>query len=113
MVKPEAPELGDIVWLSFSPQLGHEQAGRRPSLVLTPRFYNQPTKLCICCPITTKIKGYPFEVILPEGLPVSGAVAADQAKSYDWEARNAEFITRAPEQVLTATLDKLHALLKG
>ena len=113
MVKPQAPERGDIVWLSFSPQLGHEQAGRRPSLVLSPRYYNQPARLCLCCPISSKIKGYPFEVVLPDGLAVSGAIAADQVKSYDWEARQAEFIMRAPEHVLIATLDTLHTLLGG
>jgi mRNA interferase MazF len=113
MVKAEAPERGDIIWLSFSPQLGNEQAGRRPGLVLSPKYYNRPSRLCLCCPITSRVKGYPFEVILPEGLPVSGAVAADQMKSYDWEARQAEFITHAPEEVITATIEKLYALLDG
>ena len=82
------PEVGDIVWLEFDPQAGHEQAGHRPAVVLTPKTYNQTTGLLICCPLTTKIKGYPFEVII-EGTPQNVALS-DQVKSLDWKARKAK-----------------------
>ena len=82
------PEVGDIVWLEFDPQAGHEQAGHRPAVVLTPKAYNQATCLLICCPLTTKIKGYPFEVTI-EGTPQNVALS-DQVKSLDWKARKAK-----------------------
>ena len=81
------PEAGDIVWLNFTPQAGHEQAGHRPALVLSPAAYNDKTSLMICCPLTTQIKNYPFEVLIA-GTP-QNAVLADQVKSLDWRARNA------------------------
>ena len=82
-----SPERGDIVWLNFTPQAGHEQAGHRPALVLSPGGYNRATGLMLCCPMTTQIKGYPFEVQLPTGLPVSGEILSDQVRSLDWQAR--------------------------
>jgi mRNA interferase MazF len=85
------PRRGDIVWLSCDPQAGHEQAGRRPAFVLSPENYNRKTGLFLACPITSKVKGYPFEVALPEGLTVSGVILADQIKSLDWKVRRAEF----------------------
>ena len=85
-----APQRGDIVWLRFTPHAGHEQAGRRPALVLSPRLYNRKVGLAVCCPITSKVKGYPFEVELPEGLEATGAVLCDQLKSLDWRARRAQ-----------------------
>ena len=94
------PERGDIVWLDFSPQRGHEQWGRRPALILSPRNYNTKSSLCLCLPITSKVKGYPFEVALPASLEISGVVLADQVKSLDHTARNATFICRAPAEVI-------------
>jgi mRNA interferase MazF len=107
-----APERGDIVWLSFDPQTGHEQAGRRPAVILTPRSYNSKVGLAICCPITNQVKGYPFEVRLPDGLGVTGAILADHIKSLDWQARQAEVIAHLPESTLAAVLEKLNLLLR-
>jgi len=105
------PERGDAVWLTFDPQAGHEQAGRRPALVLSPRSYNGKSGLAILCPVTTRIKGYPFEVNLPEGLPISGAVLSDQVRSLDWRARRASRICRLPAETTDTVLGKLQALL--
>ena len=107
------PGRGDIVWLAFSPQAGHEQAGRRPALVLSPQSYNEKTSLALCCPITSRVKGYPFEVSLPSGSPVSGVVLADQVKSLDWRARRTGFGCRAPAQVVGDVMEKLTVLLTG
>ncbi|HTG17989.1 MAG TPA: endoribonuclease MazF, partial [Blastocatellia bacterium] len=82
-----SPDRGDIVWIDFSPQAGHEQAGRRPALVVSPGAYNKKVGLAILCPITSQVKGYPFEVALPDDLPIQGVVLSDQAKSLDWRAR--------------------------
>lgn len=105
------PERGDAIWINFNPQAGHEQAGRRPAIVLSPQTYNEKVGLCLLCPITSKIKGYPFEVLIPANLSVTGAVLSDQAKSLDWQVRNAEFITKLPESVTTEVLKKLKSLL--
>ena len=94
------PRRGDVVWLNFDPQAGHEQAGRRPAFVLSPEAYNRKTGLFLACPVTSKIKGYPFEVALPSGLPVSGVILADQIKSLDWMVRKAEFASRTSEAVI-------------
>lgn len=104
-----APDAGDIVWLQFDPQAGHEQAGHRPALVLSPAAYNAKTGLMLCCPITTRIKGYPFEVTL-SGLPAS-VVLADQVKSLDWQARRATRKGRATAAELAEVRGKLRALL--
>ncbi|HXV44971.1 MAG TPA: endoribonuclease MazF, partial [Anaerolineae bacterium] len=101
------PERGDLVWISFTPQAGHEQAGRRPAVVLSPKIYNQKVGLAIFCPITNQIKGYPFEVILPQEAGVTGVVLSDQVKSLDWRVRKAEFIEALPEEVITEVLTKL------
>lgn len=106
------PERGDLVWLSFSPQAGHEQAGRRPALVLSPAAYNGKVGLALLCPITSQVKGYPFEVPLPAGLPLNGVVLADQVKSLDWRSRQAEFVATLPAPVVAHVLDKLLALLE-
>lgn len=111
MDMPYTPERGDIVWLTFTPQAGHEQAGRRPALVLSPGAYNRKVGLAIFCPITSQIKGYPFEVAVPQGLPVNGVVLSDQVKSLDWKARKAEFACRLPESVLTTVLKRLGTLV--
>jgi len=87
MARRYVPDAGDIVWLNFTPQAGHEQAGHRPALVLTPAAYNDKTSLAVCCPMTTQIKNYPFEVVVA-GTPPS-VVLADQVKSLDWRSRNA------------------------
>ena len=105
------PDRGDMVWIAFNPQAGHEQAGRRPALVLSPVAYNSRVGLALLCPITTRIKGYPFEVLLPEGLKINGAVLSDQVKSLDWKIRQAEFISRLPTATLDEVLHKLNTLL--
>lgn len=105
------PNSGDIVWLTFNPQAGHEQAGRRPALILSPESYNGKVNLALCCPITNQIKGYPFEVLIPAGLKISGAVLADQIKSLDWKVRQAEFICQIPSPTLDEVVQKLAVLL--
>jgi mRNA interferase MazF len=89
MAGTSVPQRGDVVWLQFNPQSGSEQAGRRPALVISPKAYNRRVGLAIVCPITSRVKGYPFEVELPEGLDVRGAILCDQIKSLDWRARRA------------------------
>ncbi|MBS1769699.1 MAG: endoribonuclease MazF [Acidobacteria bacterium] len=105
------PDRGDLVWLSFDPQAGHEQAGRRPALVLSPMAYNDKTGLCLVCPITSRIKGYPFEVSIPKNAKVTGVVLADQVKSLDWQVRKAELIERSRQIVVEETLEKVRTLL--
>jgi mRNA interferase MazF len=107
----QIPDRGDIVWLSFTPQAGHEQAGRRPAVVLSPAAYNGKVGLAVLCPITSRAKGYPFEVRIPEGLPVGGVVLSDQVKSLDWRARQAELAGRLPRHVVAEILEKLSTLL--
>jgi mRNA interferase MazF len=106
------PERGDLIWLTFDPQAGHEQAGRRPGLVLSPSRYNQRTGFALLCPITNQVKDYPFEVELPTGLAVTGVVLVDQIKSQDWRARKAEFIIHVPDDVIEEVLGKLNPLLE-
>lgn len=98
------PKRGDVVWLTFDPQAGHEQSGRRPAFVLSPDAYNRKTGLFLACPVTSKVKGYPFEVALPEELSVGGVILADQIKSLDWKARRAEFAAEAPDAVVEEVL---------
>jgi mRNA interferase MazF len=86
------PQRGDVVWLNFQPQTGKEQGGRRPAVVLSNSNYNKVVGLAIFCPITSKVKGYPFEVPLPANFPIAGVVLVDQVKSLDWQKREAEFI---------------------
>ncbi|MDY6892693.1 MAG: endoribonuclease MazF [Chloroflexota bacterium] len=113
MVSPESfvPDRGDVVWITFNPQAGHEQTGRRPAVVLSPAAYNNKVGLAILCPITSQIKGYPFEVIAPAGLGISGAILADQVKSVDWRARNADLICSLPPGTVADVLQKLGTLL--
>ena len=106
-----APAQGDVVWLDFSPQAGHEQAGRRPALVLSPKAYNKSVGLALVCPITRHVKGYPFEVTLPDGLAVSGVVLSDHLKSQDWHVRRAELIGKLDEATLAAVLQRARTLL--
>ena len=106
-----APRRGEAVWLTFDPQAGHEQSGRRPAVVLSPESYNRRTGLAILCPITSQVKGYPFEVVLPEDMPVTGAVLADQVRSLDWRARKAGHICDIAPEIMDEVLGKLETLL--
>jgi mRNA interferase MazF len=107
----EAPDAGDLVWFSFTPQVGREQAGRGPALVLSPRSYNAKVGLCLVCPATHQAKGYAFEVLLPGGLPVSGVILADHIKSADWQRRGGDHIATVPAEVLDEVRAKLKPLL--
>ncbi len=109
--KAYVPQRGDIVWITLNPQAGHEQAGRRPAVVLSPGEYNGKVGLAILCPVTNQIKGYPFEVRLPAELPITGAILADQVKSLDWRVRNAELICAVPTRVMSEVLQKVATLL--
>lgn len=106
-----APKRGDLIWITFDPQAGHEQAGRRPAIVLSDESYNRRSGMAVLCPITSRVKGYPFEVPLPSGLSISGVVLADQVKSLDWFARQATFADTAPAAVLDEVTAKLTALI--
>lgn len=106
------PGRGDIVWLTFTPRVGHERPGRRPALVMSPSAYNDKTSLALLCPITSKVKGYPFEVTLPVKGKIAGVVLSDQVKNVDWRARRAEFAAQAPEKVVSEVLGKLAVLLE-
>ena len=109
---PYVPARGDIVWLNFSPQAGHEQAGRRPALVLSPRSYNDRTGLALLCPVTTAVKGYPFEVPLPQGGDITGVVLSDHIKSLDWRARQAGLATQTTPRVVEQVLEMIGTLLR-
>jgi mRNA interferase MazF len=112
VVAPGAvPDRGDIVWISLDPQAGHEQAGRRPVLILSPKAYNEKVGLALCCPITSQRKGYPFEVALPAGGTVAGVILSDHVKCLDWRARGAEIHGSAPPDAVAEVLGKLGALL--
>jgi mRNA interferase MazF len=112
VAKTVAPDRGDIVWISLNPQAGHEQAGRRPVLVVSPLAYNQRVGLALCCPITSQQKGYPFEVELPADALVRGVILADQVKCLDWRARKAEVAGTVSSDVIAETLGKLASLLQ-
>jgi mRNA interferase MazF len=111
MASPYVPERGDVVWISLNPQAGHEQAGRRPAIVLSPASYNAKVGLALFCPITSQVKGYPFEVLVPPGLSVKGAVLADQVESLDWRTRRAELIGRLPVSLVNEVSAKMKSLL--
>lgn len=113
MSRPYAPDRGDIVWITFSPHAGHEQGGKRPALVLSPRAYNDKVGLAVLCPITSRVKGFPFEVPLPEGLGPSGVALADQVKSLDWQSRNAEFAATVPAAVVDDVVAKILSLISN
>ncbi len=104
------PDAGDIVWLDFDPQAGHEQSGHRPALVISPASYNGKTGLMVCCPMTTQIKGHPFEVLI-ESDGISSAVLSDQVKSLDWKIRRARKRGSAPNEVMVYVRAKIKALL--
>jgi len=104
------PDRGDIVWLDFAPQTGHEQHGKRPAVVLSSQAYNKKSGLALFCPITTKQKGYPFEVKIETG-KISGVVLSDQIKSLDWQQRGAEFIAKTTEKEVNEIIKKINALI--
>ena len=106
------PDSGDIVWIMLNPRAGHEQAGHRPALVLSPKAYNGKVGLAILCPITSQVKGYPFEVLIPDGLVVSGAILSDQVKSLDWKVRKAEFSCKLPPTTFNEVVQKLSTLIR-
>ena len=116
MVEPKTtphyiPDRGDIVWLQYNPQAGSEQAGHRPALVISPRSYNKKVGLALFCPLSTKVKGYPFEVLLPAAGKATGAVLADQVKSLDWRSRQASRFDKASPQVMSEVIAKLLVLV--
>jgi mRNA interferase MazF len=111
MVADYIPDRGDIVWLNFSPQQGHEQAGMRPAIILSPKSYNQNSKLMLACPITSKIKHYPFEVRIKANR-IDGVILADQVKNLDWTMRDMSFAEKAPYEVLEHTQELIETLLR-
>ncbi len=110
-LKTYIPEQGDLVWIEFNPQAGHEQAGLRPALIISPAAYNRKVGLALICPITSKVKGYPFEVILPDKFKINGAILSDQIKSLDWQARKAKFIIKAPLEIINDVIAKIKTIL--
>jgi transcriptional modulator of MazE/toxin, MazF len=111
MVSEYVPDRGDVIAVNFSPQAGHEQANRRPALVLSPGGYNRASGLLLACPITNQQKGYPFEVEINEKIAVSGVILADQIKSLDWNSRAATFICKMPEKIMDDVLAKINVLI--
>jgi len=109
--KTYIPDQGDLIWLEFNPQAGHEQAGLRPALVISPASYNGAVGLALMCPITSKIKGYPFEVILSKKFKVRGAILSDQVKNLDWRIRKAKLIAKAPDEVVREVIEKIQAII--
>ena len=107
----EPPDTGDLIWMSFTPPAGREQAGRRPGLVLSPRSYNDKVGLCLVCPVTIHAKGFAFEVALPDGLPVQGVVLADHLYSADWRERGSDHIATVTFEVMEEVRAKLKPLL--
>lgn len=106
------PARGDVVWMNFSPQAGHEQAGRRPALVLSPKNYNQVTGRFVVCPITSHVKGYPFEYPLPIDCPVRGVVLVDHVKNQDWKERNAELAATVESEMIDPICDMIESLIR-
>ena len=112
MTRAYVPDAGDLVWLTFDPQAGHEQRGRRPALILSPRLYNAKARLALACPITSQVKGYPFEVKLPAAGTITGVVLADHVRNVDWEARHVVFEAKVPAEILAEVRERLRALLE-
>lgn len=111
MASPYVPDEGDIVWMNFTPQSGHEQAGRRPAVVLSPKAYNSRAGLLVCVPVTNQIKGYPFEVVL-SGAGATGAALSDQVKSLGWRTRQAERKGQATAAEMSEIKSRIRSLLK-
>lgn len=107
------PERGDLVWLTFQPQAGHEPSGRRPAVVVSPSAYNGRVGLALICPVTRQVKGYPFEVRIPDRIGVEGVVLVDQLKSLDWRAREAEYIARLSPEAMTEIIAKVRTLIEN
>ena len=107
------PSRGDIVWLSFNPTSGHEQSGRRPGIVISPKEYNEKVGLALCCPITSRIKDYPFEVRIDIKNKIEGAILSDQLKSLDWRERQAKYIASATKEILDETIEKIKLLINS
>jgi mRNA interferase MazF len=105
------PEAGDLIWLTFDPQTGREQRGRRPAVVLSPRIYNERSELAVVCPITSRVKGRMFEVPVPPGSQIDGVVLADHVKSLDWKLRRAQFAGRLDDPTLEEIRERLRPLL--
>jgi mRNA interferase MazF len=105
------PERGEIIWIDFDPQLGHEQAGHRPAFVISPGIYNSKVGLVLLAPVTSQAKGYPFEVAIPKGHKASGVILCDQIKSFDWNARNAKFCCTLPQETVLEVFNKIRALI--
>ncbi len=105
------PDQGDLIWIEFNPQAGHEQAGLRPALVISPASYNGAVGLALICPITSKVKGYPFEVLLSKKFKISGAILSDQLKNLDWRIRKAKFISKAPVDIVKEVIEKIHTII--
>ena len=110
MIAHYVPERGDVVWINFSPQRGHEQSGKRPALVLSPSVYNEKVGLAIFCPITNQVKNFPFEVVITEGLGVKGVILSDHVRSLDWKKRKVKFICKLPRRTILEVLQKLNTL---
>jgi mRNA interferase MazF len=106
------PDAGDFIWIELDPTKGHEQRGRRPAVVLSPRAYNERTGLCVACPITGQAKGYPFEVPIPSGQAVTGVVLADQVRCVSWAARNVSLAGRAQSDLLDDVRERIAALIE-
>jgi mRNA interferase MazF len=104
------PDRGDIVWLNFTPQAGHEQRGTRPAIIISPKIYNKKTNLALCCPITSNVKGYPFEVMI-KGKKIDGVILSDHLKNLDWKARDIKFIEKASFVVLSECIEKISTLI--
>jgi mRNA interferase MazF len=111
MVSKYIPTRGDIIKLDFDPTLGREQAGYRPALIITPKQFNQATRLALVCPITSQIKGFPLEVVLPDGLITSGVILTFQVKTIDWYERQVKYIESLPSEIMAEVIAKLHALI--
>jgi mRNA interferase MazF len=111
MARSYIPERGDVVWLDFNPQAGREQSGRRPAIVLSPREYNRRSGLALLCPITSRVKNYPFEVRLPDAFDIRGVILCDQTKSLDWAAHKLARHAQLDQNTMAQVLGKVHALL--
>ncbi len=106
------PSKGDVVWLSFTPQSAHEQAGHRPAMVISPKEYNEKVGLALFCPITSKIKDYPFEVRIKIKDKIDGVILSDQIKSLDWKTRKAQLIIKAPIEIIEEVINKFKLLIE-
>ncbi len=111
MARAYVPQRGDLVWLEFNPQAGHEQAGHRPAFVVSPRAYHRKVGLALVCPVTSRIKQYPFEVALPASGKTRGAILSDQVKSLDWRVRKAKFIERVAQEIVDEVTARILALV--